>query len=213
MYHEIAYYNTTYTKDDIIKLVFEAVEKKINGIAIYPYYISSIANYLPLTFNIASPVDFPLGNSDTKIRQHQVISNINAGANIIDLALNNIYLVNNRKLFVQDLKGIKSICDDKSITLRVFYEYRHNYEKELFIFLKNTLVDLKIDYVFPSTGQFVDNYADNILVAKAFSMETKLKPIVTGNIFTKQQYEVVKESEVFGIRFTSNQAYANCLGV
>jgi len=210
MYKELTFYNTNTEKDELVKEAFTAIESKINGLSVHPYFLSSLAKYIPNNFVLACPVDYPLGCSDTKVRQHNTISNINLGANTIDLMINNVYLVNSTKTFKQDLAAIKKICDDKGVLLRTYYEYRQNFQAKHFSTLKSTLVDLDISHVFPSSGLYVDNYADNLIVAKALMIDTDLNVICSANIFTKEQYDIVEDSNIFGIRFSTLKAFLNC---
>jgi deoxyribose-phosphate aldolase len=212
MYHEISFYHK-YTKEEILQDIFTAIDKNIDGISVYSYYLKFIKKYLPEHLLVSSPVDYPLGFSELKVRQHAVISNISAGANAIDLQINNIYLLNDIKLFKKDLTAIKKICDEHGAKLRLYYEYRQDFTTEYFTKLKGILKEVDITCVFPSTGLYIDDYLDNIIACRAFMADSNIQTISTANIFNPHQYSMIKEAGIFGIKFNKIQSYINATGV
>jgi len=207
MFKEINLYEKDATKDSVIKNVFKIINYNLDGINVSLNYISEVRDIIPKESNLilSCPVDYPDGLSDTKHRQHQTITAIRKGANCIDLVINPIYLLNEqRNVIYSDIETQSKICKDNNILLRIMLEYRH-FSKETYYDLIRLCRILKIKYIFPSTGNFADDYEDNLIMGKMInSIYSGVKVITNGNIWKKEQYELIKRSGIYGIRLKSN---------
>ena len=159
---------------------------------------------MPSNLTISSGVDYPYGLSDTKIRQHHTISLIRRGATAIDLVVNPVHLINNnRHLLMDDIQANRAICIDNNIIFRVMLEYRH-FSQDIYYEMVKICKLLKLPYIFPSTGHFPDDYIDNLIVCKLIQNEyTEAKLITNGNIWQKKHYDIIKESNIYGLRMQS----------
>jgi len=68
----------------------------------------------------------------------------------------------------------------------------------------------KILNVYPSSGYFIDNLADNILASIFLHSNSKnLNVICSGNIWTEKHFETIIKSGLFGFRTNSIHSLKN----
>ena len=213
MYVELAILNKTTTEEDSREALFIASELHLNGICVLPNYITSVKE-LNQELVIACIIDYPAGTSTTATRNHAVLTAINSGANTIDLVMNNSFIVSNKlDKLLADLKSNLAICKDKKVVLRVVMEYRVCMDAKLFLQIAQLVNQLGIEYVLPSTGYRLDNYADNLIASKLIMDKSGLKVITNGGIVNKEQYEQAKKAEIYGVRFQSIPVVKDIFGV
>lgn len=189
------------SEDQVIDVAFKTIEYGISGLNLSPNYLGIMSSMIPSDIVLSSPVDFPYGLSDTKVRQHQTLSLIRRGANAIDLVVNPIYIINNKKeKLVNDIQAHQTICADHNITLRLMLEYRH-FSNEVYSDLIKICKIRGIRYMFPSTGHFADDYMDNLVMGKFIKSQCPDINIITnGNIWKKEHYDTIVESDIYGMR-------------
>lgn len=156
---------------------------------------------MPSHLCLSSTIDYPYGLSDTKIRQHQTLSIIRRGAKAIDLIVNPVYLINNKRhALIDDIEANRIICSENGVIFRVMLEYRH-FEEEVYYDMIKLCRMLKIQYIFPSSGHFIDDYMDNLITCKIIkSQYPNAKLITNGNIWQREHYELIERSDVYGMR-------------
>ena len=205
--------NEAEAKNDIQELLKIG---QVNSITIPYYLIKSIKPLLQKDggniIDFSCLVDYPLGISDAKTRQLAVTQAIKAGVNTIDICMPQ-NLAANRKYdkIREDIKNICDICLEHNIKPRYILEYRmfdhHCLKKICEIFEV-----FQIYYVFPSTGYFLDNLADNIIASVFLHQNSKnLKIICTGNAWNNKHFEIINKSGLFGIRTNSIHSLKNFL--
>lgn len=201
IYKELNLYDKTISQADTISRIFECMEYGVSGFNIGPNYLSYVASVLPDDIILSCPIDYPYGTSSSKVRQHQVISNINNGANTIDLVINPVYVVNDQsKQLLDDISANMAICQDRKVTFRLMTEYRQ-FDEWVYREIVKICRILRVEYLFPSTGNFNDDYVDNLIVCKKTKLwYTGINMITNGNIWQKEHYENVTNSRVYGIR-------------
>jgi deoxyribose-phosphate aldolase len=213
MYIDFAIIDTDITESnakDIIKYVIE--NNCINSITTSYYFHKLIKPYINNGLDFSCFIDYPLGISDSKSRVFCVDQAIKAGFNTLDVCVPQ-NLTSNRKYdkIREDIGSILEISKDKNINIRYILEYRkfdHFCLKKICEIFEN----LGIKYVFPSSGYFLDNLADNILASIFLHNNSKdLKIISTGNIWTEKHFETILKSGLFGFRTTSTHALKNFL--
>lgn len=210
-YYELALYNTL-RDEEIVSTAFAAIKAGCNGISVRAFYLHTLKDVLPDGIVLSAPVDYPYGLLDISLRNHEIISAINKGANSIDLVANMGLIINDRiGAFEQDIRAASEICRDRAVSLRLMVEYRE-WDMEMLYLVADIAKFHKVNFIFPSTGHRVDDAMDNILVATKLS-RTGINFIANGNINTAAHYDFFKASGLYGCRFSHIQAVHNCLGV
>lgn len=210
MYKELACYDLLSEKETE-NMLFSVVKENFNGISVYTHSIKQIREAYEVKGGliISTPIDYPNGLSDTKLRNHAVISAARQGANAVDLVVLTYLLFQERWKGIEvDLSSNLKICQDNGILLRVMLEYRTTNPDGL-LKVARMLCDLGIEYVYPSTGFRIDNFADNILAGQAIMEKTKLKVISNGNIWMHQHLTAAVNSKLYGYRLHSLSALRN----
>ena len=209
MYQELAYYDKQPISSEVQSSLFQALDCGINGFSVPVYFLPQIHDIVPEGITLSCPIDYPNGMADVKVRHHATLSALRKGANAIDLVANT-YIVLNDKLqdFENEIKTNLTVCQNHGATLRVMLEYR-TFESKLTIALCSILKELGVEYVFPSTGNYVDNYIDNLLMAANIEKKSGLLTITNGNIWTYKHYQAAVKAKIFGVRFHSIAALKN----
>jgi len=184
----------------------------VNSVTVPYYFIKLIKPYINNGCDFSCFIDYPLGISDSKTRCLAVDQAIKTGFNTIDVSMPQ-NLAANRKYdkIRDDIKAITDISVPNHINVRYILEYRkfdHFCLKKACEIFEN----LGIKYVFPSSGYFIDNLADNILASVFLYNNSKdLKIICTGNLWQNKHFETITKSGLFGFRTTSIHTLQNFL--
>jgi deoxyribose-phosphate aldolase len=183
----------------------------VNSITV-PYYLikplKSILNDEAVDFSCL--VDYPLGISDAKTRLCAIEQAAKSGANSIDITMPQ-NLACNRKYdkIREDVKNVIEIVSEYKVVPRYILEYRvfdHHCLKKICEIFDN----FGIKYVYPSSGYFIDNLADNILACLFLHQNSKdLNIIGSGNIWTNKHFETLAKSKIFGFRTNSIHSLEN----
>lgn len=165
------------------------------------YYLGKLKEILPSRIKLACPVDYPFGLGDTTMRQHACITTGNRGANFIDLVVNPIYFYNSEKhKLVEDIQANKKICSERGVDLRIVLDYRM-FNDGLIYTAVNTLANLGIRHIIPSTGQFAEDPLDNLIMCQMLSNKNPSVKTIYNNIScTKTHYESIEKAGIYGIR-------------
>lgn len=211
MYIDFAVTNTDINETEAKALINEIQAYPINSITLPYYLIKSVKNLIPIEkISVSCLVDYPLGISDFKTRRCAIEQAFKAGAQTIDITMPQ-NLAANRKYekIREDVKGTIDLCTEAGITPRYILEYRifdHHCLKKICEIFES----FNIKYVYPSTGYFLDNLADNILASIFLHENSKdLNVICTGNIWTDKHFETMIKSGLFGFRTTSVHSLRN----
>jgi deoxyribose-phosphate aldolase len=212
MYIDFAITSTDISEIDAKQTIQEIIKYPINSITVPFYLIKTAKNILGSAPNksLSCLIDYPLGISDLKTRRYAIEQAFRAGADCIDIAMPQ-NLAANRKYdkIREDIKSTQDFCINNKINTRYILEYRmfdhHCLKKVCEIF-----ETYQITYVYPSTGFFLDNLADNILASIFLHQNSKdLNVISTGNIWTEKHFETIIKSGLFGFRTTSIHSLKN----
>lgn len=182
----------------------------VNSITVPIYFVKLIKPFINNGLDFSCLIDYPLGISDSSTRSCAIKEALSAGFNTVDICMPQ-NLAANRKYdkIRDDLKKISDISIDKKLTIRYILEYRkfdHYCLKKICEIFENT----GIEYVFPSTGYFIDNISDNIIASIFLYKNSKnLKIISTGNIWLDKHFESLISSGLFGFRTSSIAAVEN----
>ena len=96
-YHEINLYAKDKSEKEILQNTFQALEANVDGISTNIVHLPAVKNILPNDKTLSCPIDYPNGLNDTSMRQHSVITAIRKGANVIDLVVNSIFIVDKKE--------------------------------------------------------------------------------------------------------------------
>lgn len=204
--------NDTEARDNLV----EALKTDAVDSITVPYHLLKIikpfTQHISKNIELSCLVDYPLGLSDLKTRQFAVTQAVKNGATCIDVSMQQT-LAANRKYdkIREDVKNIADIGLDQNIKVRYILEYRifdHNCLKKICEIFDN----FQVNYVFPSSGYFIDNLADNIIASVFLHQNSKnLNIFCTGNIWTGKHFEMLNKSGLFGLRVDSVPALRNFL--
>jgi len=205
MYTELLIDGVQLTQKDVQKLVFLSLDSELDGVSVPLYFLPQVAPLLPSYFVLATHINYPNGDSDAKVRQHAVISALRKGANSIDVVVNPHHIMNRKdELIIDDIGAINDICEKHGALTRVMFEYRH-YDRYRILNICKQLNNIGIVQAFASTGHFVDDYMDNLLMGLDIQRLSGIDVITNGNIWTLKQYEHILKSTIFGARIKSSQ--------
>jgi len=179
-----------------------------------PYYlIKTIKGIIDQKQTLVScMIDYPLGISDSKTRLMAIDQASKIGADIVDIVIPQ-NLLSNRKYdkIREDLKFNTELCKNNNIGIRYILEYRvfdHHCLKKICEILE----DFNIKQIFPSTGFFIDNLADNIIAVSFLHQNSKnLEIFCTGNCWNDNHFNMLNKANIFGIRMTSIHTLKNFL--
>lgn len=189
----------------------------VNSITVPFYFLKNAKAAIdttidPKKIDLSCLIDYPLGISDIKTRQFAVSQAIRGGATCIDICMPQ-NLAANRKYdkIREDIKNISDISLDKDIKYRYILEYRlfdHNCLKKICEIFEN----FNIQYVFPSSGYFIDNLADNLIASVFLYQNSKnINILCTGDAWTDKHFANINKSGLFGIRLSSYHGLKNYL--
>lgn len=174
--------------------------------------IKPFTQHISKNIDLSCLIDYPLGLSDLKTRQFAVTQAIKSGATCVDISLQQ-NLTANRKYdkIREDIKNIMDIGVDQNVKIRYVLEYRifdHNCLKKICEIFE----DFNVGYIFPSSGYFIDNLADNIIASVFLHQNSKnLNVSCTGNVWSDKHFELINKSGLFGWRVSSVYALKNFL--
>lgn len=203
MYKELSIHKNDLIITDVQNKVLDAVGICIGGISALSYFLPYITDIVPDKVNLIVPIDYPFGTSTTKLRQHATIAAIRKGANTIDLILNTLDIVNeNYSEIIKDLESHIRICGERKAKLRIILEYRVLTKQKLYR-VCGIIEERGIECVLPSTGFMVDECADNLIVSLELQKKFGFEVITNGNLWLSSQYDIVKQSGVYGVRLNN----------
>lgn len=213
MYIDYAIIDTDISETEARETIKHIIEHNcVNSISLPYYFIKLAKPYIGNGLDFACFIDYPLGISDLKTRCSAVDQSIRAGFNTIDVCMPQ-NLAANRKYdkIREDIRSIIDIVGDQQINIRYILEYR-KFDHHCLKKICEIFEALNIKYVFPSSGYFLDDLADNILASIFLYKNSKdLKIISTGNIWQTKHFETLIKSGLFGLRTTSMHTLENFL--
>lgn len=207
MHIDFAIIDTDKNEAEIKSLVGEVLSEplKVNSITCSYYYLKIIKSLIGKSdIALSCLIDFPSGMSDLQSRKTSVEQAYKAGATSIDVVMPQ-NLVSNRKYdkIREDIKTLSEYCNENNLKARYIMEYRvfdHHCLKKLCEILDS----FNIREVFPSTGYFLDNLADN-LIASVFLHENSkdINIYCTGNSWSESHFDIIQKTGLYGIRVFS----------
>jgi deoxyribose-phosphate aldolase len=208
MYKELCLYQYAplQTPEQYQKEVFSAIEKNLNGVCLPVYVLRELKQYIPNGMTISAPIDFPFGVCDTSIKLNMIHQAIKAGANSIDIVLNDYKVYNNHNSFIKDVEAQVKLCREYNICPRVMLNCPVFDQKDC-IFLGKLIRGIGIEFACPSVGNHLDDMADNLIMCKVLQKEIDINMIFNGAIKTEKELDIVEKSGVWGLRLYSTRLF------
>ena len=108
------------TKEEIKKLLDEAIEYKFLGVCVNPVNVAFACQYLNDTIanevKVVTVIGFPLGQSTTEVKILETVDAIKNGADEIDMVINGGKLVEGEYDYVLDeISKIKFACQGRPL--------------------------------------------------------------------------------------------------
>jgi deoxyribose-phosphate aldolase len=205
--------NEAEVKDLVNGIISEPI--KINSITCSHYYLKIIKSLVDKSAtSLSCLVDFPCGTSDLLSRKTAIEQAFKAGATSIDIVMPQ-NLVSNRKYdkIREDIRTISEYCNEHGLKTRYILEYRV-FDHQCLKKLCEILDSFNIREVFPSTGYFLDNLADN-LIASVFLHENSkdINVYCTGNSWTENHFNIIEKTGLYGVRVFSRPALQNLIKI
>ena len=143
------------TKEEVKKLLDEAIEYHFTGVCVNPCNVSFAKEYLKDTdIKIVTVVGFPLGQSTTEIKILETIDAVKNGADEIDMVINDGKLKDGDFDYITDeISKIKFACQGRNLKVIIETDLL---TKEEIIKACELCIKGKADFVKTSTG-FVKN--------------------------------------------------------
>lgn len=143
------------TREELKKLLDEAIENNFFGICVNPVNISFAKEYLKNSdVKIVTVIGFPLGSSKYEVKAYETKLAVQDGADEIDMVINIGLLKDKDYQAVQrDIEAVRVFCPNK--ILKVILETDLLTKEEIETACK-ICIDAKADFVKTSTG-FVKN--------------------------------------------------------
>jgi deoxyribose-phosphate aldolase len=204
---EYCYYDTSSNEIELKENILQAIKYGVDSISVFPSYLKVAKGCIPEHIKLSCPIDYPLGILDLKSRLSASESAIKNGAKIIELVCPT-YLLSNKKYdkFREDIREHLKLCNDNNIELRYVLEYRV-YTYESLYKIAQILVTQGISTIYPSTGYSLDDINDNILATVLINKKvSKINIVCNGNIWQKNHIELLKKTNLYGIRVNSLNA-------
>jgi len=215
MYIDFAINGTDINDAEAKLLVSSIIKYPVNSITVPYYLIRSVKQSLsasPKKIALSCFIDYPLGISDLKTRLFAVEQAQKLGIDAIDVTMPQT-LATNRKYdkVREDIKSIIDFSKENNLEIRYILEYRF-FDHYCLKKICEIFDDFGIKYVYPSTGYFLDNLADNILASIFLYQNSKdINVISTGNMWSDKHFETIKKSGLFGFRTNSLASLQNFL--
>ena len=105
------------TKEEIIKLLDEAIKYKFLGVCINPCNVSFAKEYLKNSdIKIVTVIGFPLGQNTTEVKILETIDAVKNGADEIDMVINGGKLLDgDYDYIIEEISKIKAACQGRNL--------------------------------------------------------------------------------------------------
>lgn len=179
------------TSIQVVKnICLEAMEYNFKAVCVPPIYVEVCKTFLDDTpVKVATVIGFPMGYSSTRVKCLEAQEALIAGADELDMVINNCYVANEDwDAVLQDILSVQSICHDYNAVLKVIIE-SGNIELNKIERLSEICNNLKVDFVKTSTGIIGQGATIEAVKAirKIVSSQVEIK--ASGGIRTKEQVE------------------------
>lgn len=207
--------DSTLLNDDIRTNIFSALDLGVEGIVTDIPHISKVAHYIPHGITISTSIDYPYGYSDTSYRISLIQKAKDCGANTVDVMVNaKLFCNKNYKEFAEDLISVDKCAKNMGISIRYGLDY-NTIDINGGDF--STCIDLIArsvnPYIFiPSNGKKHEKVIDNIITCNAIEMDYGIY-CIANHVYLPDHVKIIREADIFGMRFSNIHILRNCIGV
>ena len=194
----VEFFINNHHTDQEAKDVFKNLKENhcIDSILIDANYLR-LAKYFFDLKKINLYVDYPLGNTSSKLRLEQIKVNASSSG-IVSIQAPSYALVNRKYDKIRkEIENIKNSIS-KDINIRYIIDYR-KFNHNILCKFCSILEEFEIDTLYASTGYFVDNIYDHILAIQYLSKKSKIKFILNANIWTKDHLDLIMSTDIAGL--------------
>lgn len=188
IYNKIDYtlLKATAMEKEITALCEKAIEKECASVCIPPYYVPFVKEHFP-TLTICTVIGFPLGNTTTEDKVHEIKTAIKNGADELDFVVN-LNMVKNEKWFSirNEFFNIRVAAENKIV--KVILETCYLTEEEIAT-LCEIAIDYNLDFVKTSTGFGTGGATFKDVALMKRVCEDRIKIKASGGIRTKEDAE------------------------
>lgn len=207
MYKEVTIKGRDLKEDDALQGFFQSIELGCNSVLTSPFFIPLFREVVKKDIDIAAEVN----TLESSVRSHSALSAIRRGANAINLVIPTVWTANRKlELVADDIESQRKVCEEHGSTLRVMLDYRDMDSKTIYE-VTAIACDLGVEYFYPSNGNFLDDFSDNLLWALELQEKYGVSCITNGKIWKSNQYDTVRTSNIYGINFQSPMAVYNSM--
>ena len=105
------------TKDEVKKILDEAIEYKFLGVCVNPCNVKFAKEYLKDTdVKVVTVIGFPLGQSTTEVKIRETVDAVKNGADEIDMVINGGKLFDgDDDYIVEEISKIKTACQGRNL--------------------------------------------------------------------------------------------------
>lgn len=201
---EFSCYDISSNETEIKELLSQASKFRVDVISVLPAYQKIARSIITESIIISCPIDYPIGILDLKSRAIATENAIKNGAKTIDIVGPSYYLCNRKyDKFREDIRVIKELCDQYSVELRYFLEYRV-YSYDLLYKAAQILLENGVLTILPSTGYSLDEINDNILASALINKKIPdINIICNGNIWQEKHVVSAQKAGLYGLRVNS----------
>lgn len=216
---ELSCLDPSLTHEGLLRSNFVATYHSFDAIVVPASMVADTLSIVNKSILISSAIDFPGGQENMETRVHSVLTSHRKGASLVDLAINNTYVVDKQwDRLEKDILGCLNVAKINGTIVRVVLEYsiyldkKGKLEQDQLIALCNRLKKWGVEYVVTSTCTRLDDTVDNIITAYEIERHTGLFAIVASPRIDKKQYEAVLKAGIYGLRFNSYKSVENIFG-
>ena len=194
--------------DNELKAEFDIINKlNVNTVSVLPCHTKLAKSNLKSSIKIATVIDYPLGYSSISSRSSNIVSSIKEGSSIIELVIPSHFLCNRKYDKIKsDIETQYKICNEAGIEIRYILEYRI-FQVDSLYKISQLLKANSIDTILPSTGFFLDDINDNLIVGALISKKIPdMKIIYNGKIWNEKHYSLILNSNLYGFRSYSKSS-------
>lgn len=188
--------------DNELKIEFDIINKlNINTVSVLPCHTKLAKNNLKPSIKIATVIDYPLGCSSISSRSSNIVSSIKEGSSIIELVIPSHSLCNRKYDKIKsDIETQYKVCSEAGVELRYILEYRI-FQVDSLYRITQLLKSNNVDTILPSTGYFLDDISDNLIVCALISKKiSNINIICNGKIWNEKQFGIINNQELYGFR-------------
>jgi deoxyribose-phosphate aldolase len=180
--------NSILTDQELKDSFKKAKELKIDSVSINRHQYR-ITKFFFDDSKINIKIDNPLGISGTSSRINEIIETKKQGS-ILSIQCPSSLLVNRKYDQIRkELSQIIELVDNKK-EIRFIIDYRH-YNHNILCKFCSILKEHKIEYIYPSSGFFIDDMYDQIIACNYLHKKSNINTIFNANFWTEQHVATI----------------------